>query len=208
MKLNIKAIILSTFAAIPGAIVLVGFFIELPILYALRDLFLEWAVILTALAVFVGIVNLISVHWQKISNEETGWVYSVILILSFMAATIVIGFFGPSNEWSIWIFNHIQIPIETSLLAILAIILILASARMITDRFTIFNFIFMITVFIILIGTISIPYLDIPELKVIRTWVVNVWATAGARGLLLGIGLGTIATSIRILIGTDRPYSG
>jgi len=206
VKLNNKAVVFGACAAIPGIVVLIGYFVRIPILYALRELFLEWAVILTALAVFVGIINLISVHWQKISNEETGWIYSVILILSFIMTTLVIGFFGPSSRWSLWVFDHIQIPIETSLLAILAIILIIAIARMITERFTIFNLVFVITFFVILVGTITVPYVDFSEIKVIKSWIVTVWVTAGARGLLLGIALGTIAIGIRILIGKDRPY--
>jgi hypothetical protein len=31
---------------------------------------------------------------------------------------------------------------------------------------------------------------------------------AGARGILLGIALGSVTTGLRILLGADRPYSG
>jgi len=31
---------------------------------------------------------------------------------------------------------------------------------------------------------------------------------AGARGILLGVALGSIVTGIRVLIGSDRPYNG
>jgi len=31
---------------------------------------------------------------------------------------------------------------------------------------------------------------------------------AGARGMLLGIALGSLATGIRILIGSEKPYNG
>jgi hypothetical protein len=30
---------------------------------------------------------------------------------------------------------------------------------------------------------------------------------AGARGILLGVALGTVATGLRVLLGIDRPYS-
>jgi len=119
-----------------------------------------------------------------------------------------VGFFKPASQWSLWIFNFIQIPIETSLLAILAIILIVAVARMVSERRNIFSLIFILTVFLILLGTITVPFIDLPAIKEMRVWVVGVWATAGARGILLGVALGTIATGIRILLGTDRPYSG
>jgi len=35
-----------------------------------------------------------------------------------------------------------------------------------------------------------------------------VWAIAGMRGLLLGVGLGTLAAGLRVLSGVDRPYGG
>ena len=31
---------------------------------------------------------------------------------------------------------------------------------------------------------------------------------AGARGILLGVALGSLTTGLRILLGADRPYSG
>jgi hypothetical protein len=33
-------------------------------------------------------------------------------------------------------------------------------------------------------------------------------AAAGARGILLGVALGTLTTGLRILFGTDLPYKG
>ena len=37
-------------------------------------------------------------------------------------------------------------------------------------------------------------------------WVAQVWATAGARGVILGVALGATATGLRIIMGVDRPY--
>jgi hypothetical protein len=39
-----------------------------------------------------------------------------------------------------------------------------------------------------------------------RDWVVNYPALAGLRGILIGSALGAIATSVRVLLGIDRPY--
>jgi len=35
-----------------------------------------------------------------------------------------------------------------------------------------------------------------------------VFAAGGARGILLGVALGTLTTGLRILFGADRPYGG
>jgi len=34
------------------------------------------------------------------------------------------------------------------------------------------------------------------------------FATAGARGILIGIALGALTTGLRVLFGVDRPYGG
>jgi hypothetical protein len=42
----------------------------------------------------------------------------------------------------------------------------------------------------------------------LRSLLVQIPAVAGARGVLLGVALGAIATGLRILMGVDRPYGG
>jgi hypothetical protein len=49
---------------------------------------------------------------------------------------------------------------------------------------------------------------QVPALTTLQTWVTQVPAVAGARGILIGITLGILATGLRILIGSDRPYEG
>jgi len=43
-------------------------------------------------------------------------------------------------------------------------------------------------------------------LPIIKDWILDVPALAGARGVLLGVALGTVATGLRVLLGIDRPY--
>jgi hypothetical protein len=49
----------------------------------------------------------------------------------------------------------------------------------------------------------------LPEVAIFReawAWLSQVPAVAGARGLMLGIALGIIATGLRVLLAMDRPY--
>ena len=107
-----------------------------------------------------------------------------------------------------WIFNNIQLPIESSLMALLAVILAYASARMLNRRLNLFSIVFIVTVLIVLLGTASLPFLDLPVLSELRAWIERIPAVAGSRGILLGVALGTIATGLRVLMGADRPYGG
>ena len=221
MKLRFKSPISVAIAMGFGLVVLLGYFFgsnsagEPTMLGILRDYFLRGAVILAAVALLVGITNLASVHAEKIKKGENAS-YS-LLLLAAMLGTIAIGFFdisrmyivgAPNFQWTQWIFENIQIPIETSLMAVLTISLTYASARLLGRRMTLFSAIFVGVFLVILLGTIPQFVNMLPILSDLRTWIIQTPAVGGARGILLGVALGTIATGIRILMGSDRPYRG
>jgi hypothetical protein len=169
----------------------------------------DWVVILAAVALLIGVLNLARVHWNRVKTSQTGSVYSLVLIVSLLVTLVIIFVFGgPTTPWSMWIYNNILIPVETSLLALLAVILIYAFARMFRRDVSLSTLIFAGVVILALIGAFSIPGLEIPLLRELRAWITQVWALAGVRGILLGVALGTIATGLRLILGSDRPYGG
>jgi hypothetical protein len=200
---------ISTAVAIAvGLVVLLGYFLSNNILVSLRVAFLEWAVIITAFALLVGVANLGYVHWRKTTTAQTNSVYSIVLLVSLVITILVVGWFGPAHEFSQWIFNYVQVPVETSLMALLAVILAYASARLLQRRLNTVSIIFVVTVLLVLIAATPVMGIDLPGLSEFRDWVVQVPAVAGTRGILLGVALGIIATGLRILMGSDRPYRG
>ena len=206
MKLKIP---FSTAIAIAiGLVVLLGYFLPIDTLVGLRVALLDWAIIIAAFALFVGVVNLVYVHWRKTAAAQTNSVYSMVLLISLGLTIVIVGWFGPAHEFSQWIFNYVQIPIETSLMALLAVILAYASARLLRRRLNTVSVIFVVTVLIILVAATPILGINIPGLSEFRDWVVQVPSVAGTRGILLGVALGIIATGLRILMGSDRPYRG
>lgn len=189
-----------------GLVVLLGYFVDLPVLITIREIFVRWAVILMSITLVVGVLNLITVHWQRMTNAQSGGFYSVILILSFAISLVVFLIFGPTGFWSMWIFNSIQVPAESSLMALLAVVLAYAGARLFYRRINLFSLVFLLTALVVLLGMATIPFINAPLLSEVRIWITQVPAVAGSRGILLGVALGTIATGLRILIGSDRPY--
>jgi hypothetical protein len=207
MKLSISVAIAIAF----GVIVLLGYFVDLPLLNQLTDIFLRYAAILAAVALWVGLVNLFAVHWRKIKQSEKGSPYSVIVLISFAITLLIVAYFGPTAQWSLWIFNNIQIPIETSLMALLVVILTFATIRMMRKRLNWFTLVFVGVALLMLLGSAPLFGVELPLLhgpNGLRALISQIPVTAGARGLLFGVALGTIATGLRILIGTDRPYGG
>ncbi|OEU55869.1 MAG: hypothetical protein BA871_11245 [Desulfuromonadales bacterium C00003096] len=214
MNIKLNAPVSTAIAIGVGIIVLAGYFI--PSITNIRFALLRTGLVLAAVALLVGIINLLTVHIKKMGpdNENSG--YSLILIIALLL-TLVVGIidmvqsylFGQANfQMTNWIFTYIQLPIETSLLAVISISLTYAAASILRKRMDFFSIVFFFVVLLVLLGSFSIPPATLPFLHVIRDWIVRVPALGGARGLLLGIALGTITTGIRILMGTDRPYGG
>jgi hypothetical protein len=195
-------------AVASGLLVLLGYFV--PGLFGgLRDTLVGWAIIVAAFALLVGVINLFTVHWKKISKNPAKGIFSAVLIISLIGTIILVGISGPTGSLSMWIFNYIQVPIESSLMAILAVVLLYAVARLLRRRTDAFAIIFIVTVLILLLGiTPLFLYGEVPLLSDVRYFVTRIIAVAGARGLLLGIALGIIATGLRVLMGVDRPYDG
>ncbi len=196
-------------AILTGVIILLGYFIPIPILASIRTPMLDWAVTLSGVAGLVGILHLIfGVHWKKVKDEGFQQWFSVVVIVAFVATLGVGLFLEPTSPSFQKIVTHIQAPIESSLLALLAITLSLASLKFLQRQRNWMGIVFLATVVIFLIlnsGLLSISD-QIPILRDLLSGL-QMLPTAGARGILLGIALGSLATGIRILIGSDRPYN-
>jgi hypothetical protein len=194
-----------------GLIVLISYFVQIPLLQHLQTLLIGWAVILAGIALLVGILNLVSVHWRKMRmpRERGRDPYSPVLLIAF-AVTLVAGLIlTPLHPQYRQVVLSIQAPIEISLLAILAISLAYASLRLFQRRGGFMATVFVASVIFFLVvssGIFGDPAAGPLSSGFYGTF--NRLPVAGARGILLGIALGSVTTGLRILLGADRPYSG
>lgn len=205
-----KAPFSTALAIVTGLLVLLGYFLPVSLLQNVRATLLQWALILAAFTLAIGIINLFSVHWAKIKTRQPGNFYSLVLILA-LAGTVIIGgvVSTPTGVPALWLFNHIQLPIESSLMALLAIVLLYAGIRLLRRRLNLFSVVFLATTVLVLLGTAPLVFFEeLNFLTGVRNFFVQVLSIGGARGILIGVALGTVATGVRILIGSDRPYSG
>lgn len=201
------SIINAIIAISTGLVVLVGYFV--PLFAGIRDLLLQWAVILAAFALLVGVANLLLVHLKKMGTVKKGSIYSLVLWITFILTVVVVTLNGPDGRWSVFLFNSFQVPVEGTLMALLAITLAVASMRLLHRRAGLFSYVFIGSALLVLLGTAPLYGVgEIPFLSHVRTWMTGVLSVAGARGILLGVALGTVATGIRVLMGVDRPYGG
>jgi len=187
-------------AIVAGLIVLIGYFV--PALAGVQGILLNWAIILTGVAALVGVFNLISVHGDKVRRREKGNIYSAILLISLFASFIFGLALGPDNPNMRLLVNAIIVPVEATLMALLSVTLLYASIRLLRRRTDLMSIVFLLTAMLMLIVSIS------PLNDFIRPWIQQVLALGGARGILIGVALGTLTAGLRVLFGADRPYGG
>jgi hypothetical protein len=203
-------ILWAVLAGLLGAIVLLGYFFDLGPLAALRLQLMRWAVLVAAGGLFLGLANLLQVHWEKVNEQRAGWGYSALLIFTLLVTLAVGLVFGPDFPLMLVLFSQVQAPMEASLMAVLAVILVVAGVRMGFEKRDVYRLVFIGTAILVLLGGSPwILALDLGAARLlgnVRAWVTGVWSAAGARGILLGMALGAAATGLRVLMGADRPY--
>lgn len=173
--------------------------------------------IVAALAVFLGVLNLVRVHSRKVRRFPQA-IYSLLLILSLfivvilhflerfgtLRATDALGAPSAAPAISITLLNTFQVAVETALASLLFFTLVYAAFRMLRQRTTIWNVLFIAAVAVVLLGFSPVPSLSI--FTSIREWLIAVPVSAGTRGLLIGVGLGVLVVGVRVLTGRDRGF--
>ncbi|MBK9008439.1 MAG: hypothetical protein IPM31_15765 [Anaerolineae bacterium] len=197
----------AAFAIAAGILVLLGYFIDADALSYIGSLITDWAIIIGAFAALIGIINLIFVHMEKFRARQAGGIYSVLLVIALIFTTGFGLLLGPENPFMRLAIDAIIVPVESALMAILVVTLIYASIRLLRRRADLMSVIFLVVAILVLILIMPTPIGQLPGAQQLLDFV-NAFSRGGARGLLLGIALGTLLTGLRVLFGIDRPYGG
>jgi hypothetical protein len=204
-------VVTAVLAIAAGLIVLLGYFIPVEMLLDFQLVLIQWATILAAVAVLVGAASLLGVHWQKISAQQKNSAYSILLIFSLIGA-FLLGLVGTNNLIpglsANLVLDAIIVPAEATLMALLAVTLIYASARLLRRRTDLMSFIFLGVALVILLVSAPLPFGKLPGADLVEQFITGFFSMAGARGILIGVALGALTTGLRILFGVDRPYGG
>lgn len=213
-----------------GVLMLVGLLLS-PLLGldALLAYPLRWAALLGALTLLVGLVNLLRIHGDRVLTMGRGAANSgallagagvvVLLYVPVLLIRLLTGVpqiaeriaggdvaaqltaVGELLAYGIqFVVEYVQVPIEATVGALLVFVLLVAGARLMTRRKGDVR----AAVFLGMAVALIACSLFTPGMY---GWVTNVLALGGARGILLGMALGAIATGLRVILGADRPYA-
>jgi hypothetical protein len=182
----------------------------------------DWAIIASAFALFLGPLTLAYLHLQKLGKLNPGWGYSVVLLAGIIFA-IILGIISKGQSFIAgggftslgWLYDKMLYPLQATMFSVLGFYIASAAFRAFRIRGFSSTLLFLAAVIVMFgltplggylwsqIGvTKSAPISDIVE------WIMSGPNMAGRRGVMLGIALGGIAMSLKIIFGIERAYLG
>ncbi len=193
-----------------GLLTLAALLVPLP---EISDLILGWVGFLATIALILGVLNLFAVHTSRLIK---GNLYSLVLVLSmalmFALAITDSDLVGLTDNALTTAFNWALVPLESALASLLAFFLLFSGFQLFKRQRNVWSLLFLLTAVLMLMSNVFTMSGRLPQnisafFISLRANIQAIVVTAGMRGILIGVALGTITLSIRLLTGIDRPYN-
>ncbi len=208
-----------------GILLIISVF--LPPMESLGENFTLFFDIIAVFAFFLGGGNLVRVHITKLRRKKEDWGYSIVTLAGFVFM-LALGLFKIGNpggiaasvtsegSWFQTAFSYVLIPLQSTMYALLAFFVASASYRAFRAKNREAT-ILLVAAFIILLGRTpfgtlltswipdSFSLMQIPNMAI---WIMNAPNLAGQRAIMIGIGLGVVSMSLRLILGVERTYLG
>ncbi len=195
------------FVLVSGIVMIIQYFV--PSQFS-DDLFIyanDWVIVVGIFALVLGIWSLLKAEFKKLKDPKEAF-YAGVLLFGFfiMVFTALTSEGREAGSLHMDLFNNILIPIQATIFALLAFYIASAAYRAFRAR-TILATILLVTAFIVMLRLIPLgPLSAINQAAV--SWILAVPNMAAKRAITMGVGLGVIATCIKIILGIERTYLG
>ncbi len=195
-----------------GTIIIIAFFIPHAPFGSFEEISLRWYSIIAGFTMLLGVDSLLRLHTNKIKRKENHWAYSIVLLFGFLLIVIVgiistirYGNAFLTGSGFMYMYDNMIIPLQSTMFSLLAFFIASAAYRAFRAR----NFdatLLLITAIIVMFGRVPISEMISPKIPIFTEWIMSVPQMAAKRGIIIGIALGAIGVSLRIILGIERSY--
>ena len=178
---------------------------------------ISWALIISPFMLVLGTLTLLQTHVTRIRRRAEHWQYSFVVFAGILLMVVVGIPFGPQHSVFEWLFNNVQVPMDATMFSLLAFFIASAAYRAFRAR-TFEASLLLITALIVMMGNVPVGDLLwntvlswLPgdnSVSGMKQWILDNPNLSARRGIILGVSLGAISQSIRILLGIERSYLG
>ena len=173
------------------------------------DWYMNWVRAMGPFGIVLGIMSITMQHTAKIQRKFPNWQYSIVTLCG-MYFTAAAGFIWGTQDGTpyMWIFKNIQMSMGATMFALLAFYISSAAYKAFRARSAEAT-VLLLAAIIVMFGQVPIGVQIFGEgITDVTQWILDVPNLASKRGIALGVGLGMVATSLRILLGIERTYLG
>jgi hypothetical protein len=111
---------------------------------------------------------------------------------------------GPGFKW---LFSNVLVPLDATMFSLLAFFMASAAYRTFRAR-TPEATVLLVVAVIVMLGRVPVGELLYHKMPQVCEWFMLVPTVAAKRGIIFGVALGSIATSLRIILGIERSHLG
>lgn len=165
-----------------------------------------WQIIF-AFAILVGAFSFLKVNLKAIERGDHRW-YRLLSIVAMLAMPVLAMIWGRGGYSPfMWVFDNVQIPLQSTVFALLAFFVASASYRGFRAR-SVAASILLIAALLVLINRSALGEHLWSQFPDVTDWIRNTPSMAARRAILIGIGLGSLTTSLRVILGIERTWLG
>lgn len=170
-------------------------------------LLVDYYQIIFAFTLIVGVVGFVRINVKNIqSGKEVP--YRVVSLVGLMAMVLFAAIWGiKGGSPFMWTFNNIQVPMQSTVFALLAFYVASASLRGFRAR-SVPAAILLTSALITLLSRSDLGGFLFDWLPDTADWIRNNPSMSARRAILIGIGLGSLTTSLRVILGIERTWLG
>ncbi|MDD2521905.1 MAG: hypothetical protein PHW11_03660 [Anaerolineaceae bacterium] len=190
-------------AAVSGLVMLAAFFFQ-PYTAPYLGLVLNWAIIVSSVALLVAIASLVVIHIRFIVKGRKGFLYSIVLVVAFLV-TLGLGWYsGLDDPAYLAGIRAILVPLENALMALVALVLMSAAVKIFRVRgWSILTVSFGLSALVFLFLNLGfLRFEGNPGMSQVVSMIQRL-PIVGARGLLIGVALGALLMALRVLFGQE-----
>jgi len=181
----------------------------------------KWENIVFAFAFLLGLLSLFVSHYGKIRRRHDGWGYSIFVFVGFFIMVIPALMSGGKQmiDGQVtglgWSFRYVYNALSATMFAVLAFYIVSTAYRSFRIK-SAQAFVLFLAAFILILGKVplgqmawdSVMHWTGYGIDSVIEWIMSVPAVAGKRGIMIGIAIGAIVTSLKIIFGIERQYMG
>ncbi|MEW6051004.1 MAG: hypothetical protein AB1644_08095 [Candidatus Zixiibacteriota bacterium] len=190
-----------------GVLMFLLFFSNHPLAKAVNQTALDYWQIIAAFALLVGVVGFARIHLKGI-RQGSDIPFRVVGLtgMAAMPAVAIIWGIGGDSPF-MWLFENVQAPMQSTVFALLAFFVASASFRGFRAR-SFQASVLLGAALLVLLSRSSLEGFSSSILSDLADWLRNNPSMAARRAILIGIGLGSLTTSLRVLLGIERTWLG